>query len=348
MINQTKFASFRYHEDVPANRKTRLLALDVVVADLAQKCLEITSEILPGIDDLLCKACNRIGVERKKVTAFVLESNELQASCINCSGETCVLQVSSGLINLLEPDELCFVLGHELGHFSLGHVVEKGSDESAGEEMFMSRAAEISADRYGLMACESLDVSLRAVMKTLSGLDSKFIRFDVAKFIKALNRSETISGSGGHLSHPSLVVRARALIWFSLIFQASAHQETEQEIGKINMRVSRDLHRFVDGRFREHVGSLKESFYKWKVVQLIHETPVAIDLWGRKVEVEFGALTLVEFKEFLCDDFFIVSKDIENRLSVLKEQIVTEHPRTSKQIIDESTERAYNLFGLLD
>ena len=214
--------------------------------------------------------------------------------------------------------------------------------------MFISRAAEISADRYGLIACESIDVALRAVMKTLSGLDSKFIRFDVAKFIKSLKKAEMISGPQSHPSHPSLIVRARALIWFSLIFQGNEHQEMVQEIDKINVRVSKDLRRFVDGRFREKMESLQESYYKWKVVQLIHETPIAIELWSRKVEVEFGPLTLGEFKDFLGDDLSIVSEDIGNRLSVLEEQLSTERPRSSKKMIDESTERAYSLFGLLD
>ena len=51
------------------------------------------------------------------------------------------------------------------------------------------RAQELSVDRVGLIACGSVDIAIRALMKTVSGLSSEHLRFDVGTFISQLDKS---------------------------------------------------------------------------------------------------------------------------------------------------------------
>ena len=79
-----------------------------------------------------------------------------------------------------------------------------------------SRAQEISVDRVGLVACGDLSVAIRAMMKTVSGLEHRHLRFDAGQFISQVSRLSQGTSDEVWNSHPSMVVRSRALLWFSM------------------------------------------------------------------------------------------------------------------------------------
>ncbi len=93
--------------------------------------------------------------------------------------------ITTGMINLYDPEELRWVIGHELGHILSGHAVYRtmllwllqlasriawtpiGLGLSAIiwglEEWF--RKSELSCDRAGLLAGQDVDAARRALMK---------------------------------------------------------------------------------------------------------------------------------------------------------------------------------------
>lgn len=101
-----------------------------------------------------------------------------------------VIVLTSGLVDLLDEDELSFVVGHELGHAMSGHAVYQtllqrliqlsvvltsipigGLAVRAIMAALMewSRKAELSADRAGLLATQDPAVAFRTHMKLASG-----------------------------------------------------------------------------------------------------------------------------------------------------------------------------------
>ena len=98
--------------------------------------------------------------------------------------------VTSGLVQLLDDEEMGFVLGHELGHAISGHAVYQtlllrllaltgvlgavpggalGLRAIAAALMEWARKAELSADRAGLLATQDPALAFRVHMKLASG-----------------------------------------------------------------------------------------------------------------------------------------------------------------------------------
>jgi Zn-dependent protease with chaperone function len=98
--------------------------------------------------------------------------------------------LNSGLVDLLDDEELAFVIGHELGHVMSGHAVYQtllqrllrlsltltavpigglGIRMIIAALMEWSRKAELSADRAGLLAVQDPSVGLRVHMQLASG-----------------------------------------------------------------------------------------------------------------------------------------------------------------------------------
>src|SRR5215468_304449 len=233
---------FRYSADRPIDSPDEF-GLDI--SELWQSELAISPLVTPQLAASLETVRQRLGIPAGACQGFVFQSPHVQAFCGIVDASHCVVRFSSALVELLTPEEFQFVAGHELGHFIFGH---RRRDTQSGnlESLLQSRAQEISVDRAGLLGCESLNDALGAIMKTASGLSSRHIRFDVTTFVAQLEEagpSLTLAGA----SHPSLVCRARALLWFSLlgVTRRNASAIDEDRLGKIDDSIKRDLRRLI-------------------------------------------------------------------------------------------------------
>ena len=146
-----------------------------------------------------------------------------------------LLEIQGRLLALLDDDGLRGVMGHELGHFlahgtnnpesavslAARHILssETAPDSWVEVSRRLSMAAELTADRFGLLACGSLDGALRLSMVVVTGLPSSELNWDTQAYLeqsKALvdymrNEGETAEGT----SHPEHGLRAWAQWLFS-------------------------------------------------------------------------------------------------------------------------------------
>lgn len=264
---RSKASRIRFSADVSDSELDRA-TVDFVVerALLYQDAIEISPLLTPKLWDHLCIACERLELPKRSVLPFIYSSRDIQAECCAGVDQQCVLRFSSGLVDLLDEQEFEFVIGHELGHFLLDHhITNVGLDRVSPEYFRQRRYQEISSDRLGLIACGSLNAALRALMKTVSGLTGRHLRFDVGAFVAQLRKIDGSNPDFSHFTHPSIVIRARALLWFSLseYFQAMHHLPTTEGLKRIDERIERDLCRYVDGAFRDRIAKASDELLLW-------------------------------------------------------------------------------------
>ena len=230
--------------------------------------VRVTADITPSIFASMNLAASRLSVPDDAIDAFVYESPEVQATCVSDGDSRCLIRISSGLARLLSADEMQFVFGHEIAHHLLRHARHDGFDMDSIDGLRIRRAGEVSADRLGLVACGSLDVAIRAMLKVISGLSDDLIRFDVRPFLAQLD-STGEAAAGIAESHPSMAVRCRAVMWFASEYDAASRSVPEHRRQVVDDRVARDLDRYSNATALRVVAMAEDELALWLAIDAI-------------------------------------------------------------------------------
>lgn len=259
--------SVRYSGDPgkPLDRENRLESSHIHY-QFNENGLRLSANMTPSIYQVLEDVCLRLKIDPRSVLAFVRASPEIQAGCYSADTCDCLISFSSALIQLMDEDELAFVIGHELGHFLLGHGADMTNSDSTIESLLHQRGKEISADRLGMLACPSKDAAFRALIKTTAGLDSKYLRFDIGAYLDQIRSNANGASSANEGStHPSLVMRCRALLWFSMSSEYSGLTGGAggESIVRVDKRLAKDMQKFVDGPAHRRIADAREAMHIW-------------------------------------------------------------------------------------
>ena len=163
---------------------------------------------------------------------YITGDATINAFCIPSEkeGRSHILNINSGLINIMSDDELRFVIGHEFGHLIdssrktmelISFIYPQGTNTPVAlvnKIRVWQQLAEISADRCGFIACRDLRACISAFFKMSSGLDFEKMGLNFESFIEDNSRKlKTFSESGGLnlATHPNNLIRIEALKAFS-------------------------------------------------------------------------------------------------------------------------------------
>tara|TARA_R110002072_G_C7963504_1_gene534102 strand:+ start:3750 stop:4823 length:1074 start_codon:yes stop_codon:yes gene_type:complete len=265
--------------------------------------LAISEKVTPALERSLCSALHNLHIARSVVEAFVYPSSEINAQCFSGADSECVIRLSSALIEILTTEEVGFVVGHEMGHFLLSHQGQ-GDMNSEGnvEDYIRYRAQEISADRIGVIASGSLETALRAMLKTISGLSSKHLRFDMSKFISQIRSTSGVVNQHEQSTHPSVLVRSRALLWFSISgFDVFDGLQNTQGVSTadVDRRVRVDMDRYVDGEAKDRLKDARAELAMWVCARNIVESGSFSKQAQDRFRADFDENTLTRLAAFL-------------------------------------------------
>ncbi len=190
---------------------------------IVQTGYAVTPQTAPDLAALVQDCVNRL--RPNQVEVFLVRSRELNAYTFGLSNPRVVVLYSS-LLQVMDADELRFIIGHELGHVALGHTWLNtllggmaGVPTSFGAAVILTfafrwwnRACEFSADRAGLLACGSLKKAESALVKLVAGKVRSEAEYQQA--IKALENEDDslLNVLGETLStHPMIINRIEEL-----------------------------------------------------------------------------------------------------------------------------------------
>lgn len=207
--------------------------------------IRVTASNIPELYNILEKACEILAMDVVPELYIHLDD---KIKSMTIGEKRRVIVLSSGAIDLLNNDELLFMLGRELGHIKSNHVLyhmmanslravsQVISDISLGIGNLISmplqiallhwhRMSEFTADRAGLLTCQNIDVAARTLIK-IAGLPLKYHgKISVNDFREQAHTFDDIEEStfdkfirfaASHDSHqPFTVIRASQLFqWF--------------------------------------------------------------------------------------------------------------------------------------
>ncbi|MBS1560964.1 MAG: M48 family metallopeptidase [Bacteroidetes bacterium] len=172
--------------------------------------LQVTSTSVPILHRALERAAASLMLDVLPEIYVVAQTEPNAHVFSHGSARSPVVVVNSGLVQLLRPPELEFVLAHELAHFGLRHDAQARSQS-------MQRNAEISADRVALVACKSLTLCTRVMITMASGLPMEYLGLDIDTFVRQLDvdADEAARRWEFQSTHPALPFRLWALLRFS-------------------------------------------------------------------------------------------------------------------------------------
>lgn len=165
--------------------------------------IKVTENNFPEIYQLLQEACANLHL--LNIPDLYIQWGS-QINAFTTGSENPIIVLNSATVDLLSPEELLYVIGHEVGHIKSGHMLYHQMarlipylGELFGSVAFgmakvaikslkyplihWSRMSELSADRAGLLACQDTEAVISTLMK-MSGVPQKYFnQINTADFI---------------------------------------------------------------------------------------------------------------------------------------------------------------------
>jgi len=294
---------------------------------LLSTSLQITKEITPKIYNVVQTILTQLELQDLDLECYVYNDAEMNASCFTIEGNiNIVITISSGLVNNMKEDELTFVIGHEIGHYLFGHLEYQETQNEKNEllEMKISKiyqSHEISADRIGLICSGSIESSLRAIIKTVSGLSDEFITHNLHSYlyqIQSLKYNDLTYSKG---THPIFPIRAKALILFSMsepyYWWINDTREAPLNTKALTTRIRKDLESTTLKSLKNESQHIVEKFKLWFYVKCFIEDNKLDREELSFLKHQFGNNTAIKALRFAEEN----SNDINKKYEEFRSQI---------------------------
>ena len=250
-------------------RKTKISSNDAYWrSNMEGHCLKVQEDLLPDVYSLCQEVKQKLNF-KEKVDFYITGDSEVNAFSLAAEdeGSSHIVNINSGLFDLMTRDELRFVIGHELGHLinkdtALTRLIAFVFPPEAQVPVTLQykirlheQLAELVADRYGFIATEDLGVCVTAFFKMASGLDLAKMNVSLEALIADNNRRLDffLKDKGtSRASHPVNPIRVQALNLF-------ANAKTERELNEGMEELISILLKVGDNELDEHLARFLAS-----------------------------------------------------------------------------------------
>lgn len=219
---------------------------------LLKSGLKLSPTLAPKVFRVVNACRENLGLT-SEMEIYVEPDQSFNAACYPPVQGKLLISFTSGLLERFDEKELAFVLGHEIGHALFNHssipvrwLLDSGADFSPLQVMRMfawKRAAEISADRIGLLASRDFEAAGRAFFKLSSGVSDNSFETKISEYIEQFSalqeemKGSEVSPEDWYSTHPFSPLRLKGLelfnksqTYFSLIDQEEKGDLTEAQL----------------------------------------------------------------------------------------------------------------------
>ena len=235
-------------------RKTKTSSTDAYWrSSMEGHSLKVQKELLPDFYALCQEVKQKLKI-KDKVDFYITGDSDVNAFSVAAEdkGEPHIVNINSGLFDLMTTDELRFVIGHELGHLinkdtALARLIQFVFPPDSNTPISLQykirlheQLAELVADRYGYMATENLAVCVTAFFKMASGLDLAKMNVSIEALIEDNNRrlDYFLKDKGfSRSSHPVNPIRVQALNLFATCRTQEELQKGMDELISILLKI---------------------------------------------------------------------------------------------------------------
>lgn len=210
-------------------------------------CMKVEKKLLPELYALFQEVKEALNYTAP-VDLFVTGNSDINAFSLATKAEDKpnIVNINSGLLELMSNDELKFVIGHELGH-----LMNKDTElrrllyfiyppETTQIPILLQykirlhdQLAELVADRYGYLACRNLDACVSAFFKMASGLDLVKMNVKIEDLLEDNARRLEFFTKGEGMSrydHPVNPIRIQAI---NLYAKAESEEQLNKEMDEL-------------------------------------------------------------------------------------------------------------------
>lgn len=188
---------------------------------------KITPELTPDIAAICQEVLAKLKFE-EDVEFFIESSASFNAGAVSRmeEGQAHLVILHAGLVEKFSDAELRFIIGHEVGHLIsknselrgvINFIYPPGTQMSSflmDKIETWEKLSELTADRFGYIACPDLSVCRSVFFKLASGLGGDRVVFSEEAFQASMDEVLDYfkkSGQGLSTSHPINPIRLRAL-----------------------------------------------------------------------------------------------------------------------------------------
>lgn len=247
-----KADSFRHPLDLEAAKTLRQIpGIDIMVRNLLGPVAEqvfyaeniassilVSEKQLPDLYYLLIDACKNLDIELPQL--YIRQHPIPNAYTFAMRGKQPFIVLHTSLVDMLTPEEIQAVIGHELGHLKCDHsvyltpanllILATSILPNIGVVLAQSlqnqllewvRCAEFTCDRAALLATQNPKVVMSVLMKLAGGSPTLAPRLNLDAFVAQARAYDAISKTElgmmvkdahtAQLSHPVPVLRAREI-----------------------------------------------------------------------------------------------------------------------------------------
>tara|TARA_B110000240_G_scaffold188424_1_gene227238 strand:+ start:21 stop:1172 length:1152 start_codon:yes stop_codon:yes gene_type:complete len=350
---------YKYHHDDPSEfgidlkefKKNTNELDNSHLSNLLTNSVRVSKEILPKVGSAIETVFERIKIENNFNFFVTADNNQANASCsLMSSASRPDIVLTSRLIELLSLEELQFVIGHEVAHYVYQHALYPNHNNVEDRNLKLnilnlSRAAEISADRIGFLACASLDASLKANFKLASGLSDKHFNFKPSTYLDQLRDLEDLGKSSSELwsTHPSFLIRMQSLIWFSMTKEYHEFFDQKKKgsysLSEIDQKLASKIKKITGDELENSNKRIYESALIWGSLDIYlsdkkfskNEQEEFSDRFGEKAKKAISLMKISNARDMLDKKIDTSFNDASKLLKTEKNKLVEELKTIGKE-----------------